>query len=312
MEESNHLRLNHGLNSLYPFSKGSVVTLGNFDGVHLGHQQVIKQLVKAAHARHLPSVLLTFEPSPKEFLSLQAPARLTSIREKITHLQTTQLEHMVYLQFNESLSKLPAEQFIEEILVSRLNVQCILVGRDFRFGYQRQGDITLLKQVGRRKGFEVILIDDVVIEGTRVSSTAIRSALKIGDFSLAKTMLGRSYTILGRVAQGDQRGRQIGFPTANIPLKRLISPLHGVYAVRVYGITSQGLPAVANVGQRPTVNGNKFLLEAHIFDFQANIYGQHLCVEFLKKIRDEERFASFDLLRQQIMRDAEQAKEFFK
>jgi riboflavin kinase/FMN adenylyltransferase len=306
------MRLNRGLNNLPSFPKGSVVTVGNFDGVHLGHQQVIKQLITLAKARLLPSVLLTFEPLPKEFLYTQAPARLTSLREKINYLQKTQLEHMVYLRFNNLLSKLPAEQFIEEILQRRLNVQCLLVGRDFRFGYQRQGDIKLLQQVGQTQGFDVVSVDEVGFEGNRVSSTAIRFALKTGDFSLAKAMLGRPYTILGRVAYGNQRGRAIGFPTANIPLKRLVSPLHGVYAVMVHGITEQGLPAVANIGHRPTINGNTFLLEVHILDFQANIYGRHLCVEFLKKIRDEERFASFDLLRQQIMRDTEQAKEFFQ
>ncbi len=308
------LKLIRGLINMPKNFPGCVATIGNFDGVHLGHQAVIERLLEKSAELHLPSVLITFEPQPNEFFIHDdtAPARLMRLREKLLALQTLGVDYVLCLRFDTALAELTAEQFTQTILVEKLRVAHVLVGDDFRFGQQRTGDITQLKQLGQRWGFTADSIDTYVLNMQRVSSSYVRHALQHGELALAHTLLGRRYGITGRVAQGHQRGRMIGFPTANVFLHRKKVPINGVYAVTVRNLSERPLYGVANVGTRPTVDGTYSLLEVHIFDFDQNIYGAHIYTEFMYKLRDERRFESFELLRQQILQDAEQAKDYFK
>lgn len=298
-----HLRTDH---------RGNVVTIGNFDGVHLGHQYLLRKLSEVAVEFNVPSLVITFEPYPREFLTpREAPARLTTLREKLTQFKKFSPARILCLRFDAQFANLSAEDFIETILVSGLGTRHLIVGEDFRFGHQRRGDVTMLQDIGRQRGFTVSTLTKISDEGTPISSTRIRTALKLADFSAAATLLGRPYSINSRVIMGDQRGRTIGFPTLNLPMHRLVSPLHGVYAVKVRGFQGRILTGVANVGIRPTVGGEHFLLEVHVFDFNENAYGCHLEVEFIEKIRDERKFDSFALLREQIDNDAEAARQVF-
>lgn len=300
----------HSLKNLNAFPNGSVVTLGNFDGVHRGHQVILEKLAACAKQRNLPSVLITFEPQPKEYFNPEtAPARLTSLREKVLWLQQFSLQNLLCLRFNEQLANLSAEDFISKILLEKLRVRQLLVGDDFRFGYQRKGDIALLEKYAAENHFIVSVVPKLEYGSDVVSSTRIRAALKNADLTEAAELLGRPYSISGRVVAGDKRGRQLGFPTANIRLQRLVSPVHGVYAVRVKGYNNRVLYGVANIGSRPTIAGKQFLLETHIFDFNADLYGQHLEIELLQKIRAEKKFTSLDELKAQIIEDATKAKD---
>lgn len=302
-----------GLHNLRAEHRGCVATIGNFDGVHLGHRAVFRNLRERAAAFGLPTTVVTFEPQPQEFFAPDAaPARLTRMREKLQALKDAGIDRVVLLEFGRKLASMSARQFVQQLLVEGLDVRFLYVGDDFRFGHGRVGDINLLRQVGEAHGFEVANMNTFMDGEARVSSTRIREALAQGNLDLAERNLGRPYQICGRVAHGDARGRTIGFPTANIDLHRKVSPVHGVFAVMVHGLAEGSLPGVANIGNRPTVTGDsRYLLEVHLFDFSRVIYGEHVGVEFRKWLRDERRFESFDALRQQIERDAVQARAFF-
>ncbi|MAL48355.1 MULTISPECIES: bifunctional riboflavin kinase/FAD synthetase [unclassified Methylophaga] len=303
-----------GLYNLPDPAQGCVATIGNFDGVHLGHQAVLTQLAMKADMLNLPAVVITFEPQPFEyFVPEKAPARLSRFREKVEALRAYSIQKLCVLRFNRQLAEMQAETFIQKLLVEGLNVRYLVVGDDFRFGKDRQGDFALLQQVGKQQGFQVVNMHTFAIDDMRVSSTRIREALQDGDLAVAEKLLGRPYRMSGRVAHGDKRGRKMGYPTANIHLHRAKVPLNGVYAVQLYGIDEEPVNGVANIGVRPTISGSdKALLEVHLFDFKRDIYGEHVQVYFLKKLREEQKFASLEQLIEQIHIDSAQAKSFFQ
>jgi riboflavin kinase/FMN adenylyltransferase len=302
-----------GLHNLRPWHRGCVATIGSFDGVHLGHQAILRQLIQAAATHQLPSVVIVFEPQPHEFFSGEkAPARLMRLREKIQALLTSGVDRVLCVQFNDALRSLSAQQFIDQVLVQGLAVKHLVVGDDFRFGCDRKGDFSLLQDAGKAQGFSVSDTCTLLLHGERVSSTRIRSLLEQGEFVLAEELLGRAYSITGRVGYGQQLGRKLGVPTANIHLWRYRSPLHGVFAVTALLADGQGYQGVANVGVRPTVSGDKKpILEVHLFDFSAGIYGTLVEVIFHTKLRNEQKFASLDALKAQLPIDIAQAKQFF-
>ncbi len=302
-----------GLANLTSSHRGCVATIGNFDGVHRGHQALLQQVNEAAKRLNVPSVVVTFEPQPSEYFLQGKPLtpRLTRLREKFHALAHYGADKVLVLRFDAKLSALSAEEFVEKILVRGLGVKHVIVGDDFRFGKARQGDVEFLKKAGERSGFTAERLASVMIDGERVSSTRVRQALTAGDQTLAERLLGRAYTMEGRVVRGDQRGRSIGFPTANIYVQRKMTPVQGVYAVKMQGVTTDSLSGVANVGVRPTVGGTRTLLEVHLFDFNQEIYGQQVVVEFCKKLRDEKRYETLDLLKEQIAIDAKQARDYF-
>ncbi|MEW8029193.1 MAG: bifunctional riboflavin kinase/FAD synthetase [Candidatus Thiodiazotropha sp.] len=305
------MQLVRGLHNLKPDHHGCVATIGNFDGVHLGHQSVFRHLMEMGAELGLPTTVVTFEPQPREFFqAASAPARLTRMREKLQAIKETGVQRVVVLEFNKRLAAMPAESFVRELLVEGLGTHFLSVGDDFHFGRGREGDFELLRSMGKEHGFEVENMNTYKVDADRVSSTRIRELLTLGDLTGAAQCLGRPYRLCGRVAHGNKRGRTIGFPTMNINMHRLVSPLHGVYAVKMEGFGGKDLPGVANIGNRPMVEGdNRYLLEVHLFNFNREVYGEHVSVEFVQKLRDEQRFESFELLRQQIWRDAERARE---
>lgn len=306
------MQLVRGLHNLSEKHQGCALTIGNFDGVHLGHLEILKNLKKAADEQQLTSCIMSFEPLPMEYFNYDtAPARLHRIREKWCALQQAQIDYLICAKFNHQLAELSADDFIKNILLKQLNVKYLLVGDDFRFGHNRCGDFDTLLQAGKKYGFEVHNSPSHCFQNERISSTRIREALLANKLEQAEKMLGRSYQICGRVAHGDKRGRTIGFPTANIKLHRHATAVHGVYAVQVNGEKNFSANGVANIGKRPTVDGEHLQLEVYLFDFDQEIYGQQLCVEFKQKIRDEKRFDSFDELKQQIIKDSKQARNFF-
>ncbi|MFC6634560.1 bifunctional riboflavin kinase/FAD synthetase [Microbulbifer taiwanensis] len=310
-----------GLHNLRPRHRGCVATIGSFDGVHLGHRAIIAQLQQRAREQGLPSVAIIFEPQPHEFFSGEkAPARLMRFKEKVLALFEAGVDRVLCLQFNGRLRNLSAEQFVQRILVDGLGIKHLVVGDDFRFGCDRSGDYRLLQEAGARAGFTVEDTATVEVRGERVSSTRIRGALEDADFELAETLLGKPYRITGRVAPGRALGRQLGAPTANVRLHRYRSPLVGVYTVRATATDGSELATgrneidgVANVGFRPTVEGEgaQPLLEVNLFDFSGDLYGRELAVEFCHKLRDEEKFASLEILKEWIARDIENAKAWF-
>jgi len=302
-----------GLPHLPPTFSECVATIGSFDGVHLGHQAVIKQLLEQARTLSLPSLVMSFEPQPKDYFQPdQCLPRLTRLREKIQHLHTTGVDAFFLLRFNQALASLTAEAFVTQILVRGLGVRHVVIGDDFCFGKDRTGNFECLTTLGKQFGFGVSRTHSHQINGTRVSSTAIRQALGAGQLDAAAQLLGRPYSLSGRVAPGQQKGRTIGFPTANLPLLRQTPALKGVFAVEMLGLGKQALPGVANIGKRPTVTGDgQWLLEVHLFDFNQDIYGRHVHVRFLHKLREEKRFDSFQALKKQIEHDAIAARQFF-
>lgn len=303
------MELIRGIHNIKPQHNGCVLTIGNFDGVHLGHQRVLHQVAEQAKLLKLPSVVMTFEPQPMElFLKDKAPARLTRLRDKFVQLSKLDIDRLLCVNFNHHFASLDADTFIRDLLVKRLGVKFLVVGDDFCFGRERKGNFAMLKEAGQKYGFEVVSTESFCLEKFRVSSTAIRESLSENDLTATSEMLGRDYSISGRVSHGRKLGRTIGFPTANIPLKRCVSPVSGVYVVEAYGLGEQPIGGVANIGQRPTVNGVRQQLEVHLFDFQGNLYGKQLEVALLHKLRDEKKFESFDALKQQIELDAEAAR----
>ncbi|PIJ50289.1 riboflavin biosynthesis protein RibF [Erwinia sp. OLTSP20] len=301
-----------GIHNLKEQHRGCVLTIGNFDGVHRGHQALLARLCEEGQKRQLPVMVMLFEPQPMELFSPQnAPARLTRLREKVRYLAQAGVDTVLCLRFDRRFAAHSADSFITDLLVSKLGVRFLAVGDDFRFGAGRAGDFALLQQAGSRYGFDVISTHTFCENGVRISSTAVRQALADDKLDLAASLLGRPFSLSGRVVHGDALGRTIGFPTANIPLRRPVSPVQGVYAVEVYGLGDKPVPAVANIGTRPTVGGVRQQLEVHLFDVEMNLYGRHIEVVLKQKIRNEQRFESFGALKQQIAKDAVTARQFF-
>ena len=297
----------------HPVPSPVVLAIGNFDGVHLGHVAILRRLAEVAAQRQLVPTVLSFEPHPREFFSPDsAPARLTTLREKLELLAECGVSQSMICPFNARFASLSADEFVEQVLVGALRVGHLIVGDDFRFGRGRVGDFSALEAHGRRHGFPVEAMDSVMVDGERVSSSGVRRALAAGDMMRAARLLGRSYVIDGQVAHGDKIGRQLGFATANIRIRHNPLPMTGVFAVEVGGLGEKPLAGVANLGIRPTLNGTRPLLEVHLFDFDREIYGAHISVRFVHKLRDEQRFSNFDALRAQIAADAMAARAFFK
>jgi riboflavin kinase/FMN adenylyltransferase len=292
---------------------GCVATIGAFDGVHLGHQAVLRQLIAKGREMGLPSTVVLFEPLPREYFSPNdAPARLMSFREKFIALRDMGIDRVLRIRFTAAFRDMTANEFIRKLFVDGLGVKYVVVGDDLRFGRNRSGDFDLLRRVGMVHGFEVVDTQTLQVSEERVSSTRVREVLAESDFSLAERLLGRPYSIAGRVIVGQQLGRTIGAPTANMELHRLRSPLSGVFAVEVHGADEVMRPGVANVGVRPTIGDlSKAILEVHLLNFNKNIYGRNLRVVFRKKLRNEVKFDGLDALKAQIGRDVEQARHYF-
>ena len=288
------------------------LTVGNFDGLHRGHQAMLQRLIEGARARGLQSCVLTFEPHPREFFGAQAaPTRLTSLREKLELLAARGVARTHVQRFDRVFASLAPEAFVEQVLVKRLRARWLLIGEDFRFGAKRAGDVRLLAQLGGRNGYEVEILPAVARSGVRVSSSAVRAALAAGNLDAAEGLLGRPYSISGRVVHGRKLGRELGFATANVQLKHNRPPLSGIFAVRVHGVGTSSRPAVASLGVRPTITASgRAVLEVHLFDFSADLYGAHMRVEFLHKIRDEAKYSDLATLKAQIERDCEAARTF--
>jgi len=305
------MQLIRGIHNITEKTRGCVLTIGNFDGVHLGHQEVLNGLKKQAKYLSLPSTVMTFEPQPQElFNGSAAPARLSRLRDKLSLLTRYNIDRLLCIRFDDKFSSMTADEFIQQLLVNKLGVKFLVVGDDFRFGHQRAGDFDMLVQAGKKHGFAVVSTQSLKVSNARVSSTLIRQHLNAGDITQAQAMLGHPFVISGRVRHGDKKGRTIGFPTANVALDRKVSPVQGVFAVNVI-LDDKEYRGVANIGKRPTVNGLRIQLEIHLFDFQGDIYGKCLDTRVLAKIRDEKKFDSFDLLKQQIERDVIAAKAYF-
>ena len=290
-----------------------VLTIGNFDGLHRGHQALLERLTAQARRLALPAAVLTFEPHPREFFAPeQAPARLTSLREKLSLLERCGIDRVYVCRFDATLASLSATDFIERILVRGLSVRHLIIGDDFRFGSGRSGDFAMLASAGARHHFPVEAMGTVDWEGERVSSSAVRNALEAGDIDHAARLLGRPYCIAGRVVAGQQIGRQLGFPTANVQLKRKRLPLSGIFVVTLAGVSDRPLAGAASLGVRPTLGaGLKPVLEVHLLDFDRAIYGAHVTVNFLRKLRDEAKYDSLDTLREQIARDVFDTRTYF-
>jgi len=293
--------------------RGCVVTIGTFDGIHLGHRALLSRLCKHAARLSRPAMVLTFEPTPREYLMPERPpARLTSWRERWHILGGCGIDYMCVLRFDERLRNLTGPDFAE-LLATQLHSHLVVVGHDFRFGRKGEATAAALAASGQALGFEVDVVPPVLLGAERISSSGVREALSRGDFELARSWLGRPYSMTGRVVRGNQLGRKLGFPTANLRTGRRRVPVAGIFAVRVHGVAASPLPGVASMGTRPTVaGGGEMLLEAHLFDFAADLYGREIEVEFVSKLRDEERFADLDALVVQMNKDAADARRILQ
>ncbi|MFV9669107.1 bifunctional riboflavin kinase/FAD synthetase [Pantoea sp. ARC607] len=301
-----------GIHNLNEQHRGCVLTIGNFDGVHRGHQALISRLCEEGRRLNLPVVVMVFEPQPLElFAGDKAPARLTRLRDKLRYMAEAGVDSVLCVRFDRRFAALSAQRFISDLLVEKLDVKYLAVGDDFRFGAGRQGDFPLLQKAGAEYGFDVVSTETFCDGGKRISSTAVRQALAADDLALAQSLLGHPFTISGRVVHGDALGRTLGFPTANLPLRRSVSPVKGVYAVEVRGLTPEPLPGVANIGTRPTVKGLRQQLEVHLLDINMDLYGRHIDVVLKQKIRNEQRFASLEALKEQIADDVVTARHYF-
>ncbi len=302
------------LRGLYsPDHQPVALTIGNFDGLHLGHQALLNVLRAAAKQGRLQTAAMIFEPHPREFFSpQQAPARLTSLREKLELFCAAGIDRVHVCRFDTRFAQMRAEDFIG-VLHGKLHAEYVLIGDDFRFGSGRAGDFALMEKVGSTHGLKVQAVDTVSKDGVRISSTAVRAALMAGQLGEVKSYLGRHYSISGRVVHGDGMGRKIGFPTANIQLKHNLPPLSGIFVVQVHAEDLGVLQGVASLGVRPTLKHDaKPVLEVHLFEFEQQIYGRHLRVEFLQKLRDEEKYPDLETLTRQIVLDVENAKKWFE
>ena len=309
------MRLLRGLHNPSLTEAKCVATIGNFDGVHIGHQAIIRQTVAKAEKLGVPSVVIIFEPQPLEFFQgNKAPARLMRFREKFQALSSFGLDYVFCLKFDTKLSQLSAESFVERVLVSHLKICHLVIGDDFRFGGDRKGDFALLKTLGLVKGFSVENTPTLVEPNDneeRVSSTFVRKLLAEAKFKAAQSLLGQAYCITGRVIHGQKLGRKLGFPTANIALHRLNVAFTGVYAVKVFLQNEQEVHGVANMGVKPTVGNFSPSLEVYLLDFNASIYGERLKVKFCKKLRNEQRFEGVTALKEQINKDVNDARNYF-
>ncbi|MCL1141464.1 bifunctional riboflavin kinase/FAD synthetase [Shewanella gaetbuli] len=307
------MELIRGIHNILPSHNGCVLTIGNFDGVHRGHAEVIRNLVNKAHHFQLPAMVMTFEPQPQEmFKGENAPARLSLLRDKIALLDELEIDQLLCVNFTPSFASQPAQAFIEDLLVNKLGVKYLVVGDDFCFGKGREGNFNSLVAAGKQYGFTVVSTQSFLVGSQRVSSTLIREQLQLGNLEQARRMLGHPFMLSGKVAHGQKIGRTIGFPTANIALKRKVVPVRGVFAVRLFTYDSEEeYQGVANVGFRPTVQGQVCQLEVHLFDFDGDLYGKRVDVELVAKIRDEQPFESLDALKKQILNDANEAKALF-
>lgn len=305
------MKIIRGIDNLNNQFTQCVLTLGNFDGVHLGHQQLINHLIKQSKKLNLPTVVMLFEPQPLEFFCKQnAPARLTSFKEKVELIKNLGIDYIIAVPFTQTFANMLAPDFIQDWLINKLQAKYIVIGDDFRFGRERKGDINLLQQYTHNNQFVVESMPTFVWNDLRISSTAVREALFNSDFKLAHCLLGRNYAIEGKVVHGNALARQLGFPTANIHLNRKKPALQGVYFVKVKNCCSnQHYHGIANIGIRPTIEGKKAILEVNLFDFSGDIYGQYLDVIFVHKLRDEKKFDSLTDLKQQIAQDVCTAKQ---
>jgi riboflavin kinase/FMN adenylyltransferase len=284
------------------------VTIGTYDGIHLGHQALLARVRHRATRLGTAAVLLTFEPTPREYLAPRdPPARLTSLRERWRILEPLGLDYLWLLRFGEALRNLCAEDFAQ-LLARELAPDVVVVGHDFRFARRGEATAPILVEAGRRLGFEVDVLPAITLDGERISSSGVRAALAGGDFERARRWLGRPWSMRGRVQPGQRLGAQLGFPTANVPLERRRAPVAGIFAVQVHGVAGAARAGVASLGTRPTIGGTEALLEAHVFDFDGDLYGREIEVEFVARLRDEERFATLDALTAQMHRDAADAR----
>lgn len=303
------MRLIRGLHNLRAGHRGGVATIGNFDGVHRGHQAIIADAAREARAGSRPLTVIAFEPTPREFFAPDtAPARLTRFAEKAAQLAQTDADQFLSLRFSRELAELSPPDFVQQVLVQGLAVTRVMVGDDFRFGKDRAGDFGLLCDLGERHGFSVGRMATFALDGERVSSSAVREALAVGNLQRARVLLGRPYSMCGRVVRGEQLGRQLGYPTANIEPRRGRTAVHGIFAVRVESPGIGRQDGVASLGTRPTVAGDHELLEVHLFDFDRDLYGAPMKVEFLAKLRDEARFDTLDALVAQMREDERAAR----
>ncbi|HVL00743.1 MAG TPA: bifunctional riboflavin kinase/FAD synthetase [Dongiaceae bacterium] len=306
------MELIRGVHNLRPRHRGCVATIGNFDGVHAGHRAIVAQLLQRARAMGLPSVVMVFEPQPREFFAPElAPARLTTFREKYEALASLGVDRVLCVRFDHRISAQSAREFCDNILLNGLGIRHLVVGDDFRFGHDRSGDFAFLQTVGAEAGFSVEHTCTFELAGERVSSTRVRDCLERSDFDLAAALLGQPFFMSGRVMHGQKLGRQLGVPTANLLPKRIRTPIRGVFAVEVAGL-GELKRGVANLGTRPTVNGERVRLEVHLLDFDQDIYGRHMRVIFRHKIRDEKKFDGLGALKAGIRQDIETARAFFR
>jgi riboflavin kinase/FMN adenylyltransferase len=307
------MRLIRGLHNLCPRHHGSVVTVGNFDGVHLGHQAIIAQVVEKARETNSLATVMLFEPQPVEFFTPeQAPVRIMPLRDKFLALATCGIDQLLCVRFDAVFSSLSAQDFVDHILVDGLGTRHLVVGDDFHFGAGREGNFVFLQQAGEKANFSVSDTPSMMFDGERVSSTRIRAALQQQDFALASRLLGRPYCITGRVRYGDQLGRTLDCPTANLALSMLHAPVAGIYVVRVSGAGLENWPGVASCGTRPTVNGQDNRLEVHLLDYSGNLYGKHLNIEMVRFLRPEQHFDGLASLKAAIDDDIRQARLFFQ
>lgn len=306
------MRLARSIDS-FPFdlvARGSVATIGSYDGLHLGHQKLLNDVLDHARKKAIPSIVMSFEPTPKEFFAQEKPpARLMRFREKFEALSAYGVDVFFCPRFDEAMRSIAADTFIRRILIHAMNVDHLVIGDDFRFAQDRAGHLKTLQRAGAALGFTVDEVPSVVVDGERVSSSVIRNALWQGELQHARRLLGKDYRMSGRVIEGDRMGRKLGYPTANVNLNRLQSAVMGIFAVRVRGGDWGPLDAVASVGTRPTFAGTKPLLEVHIFDFDSDIYGEYIHVDFIARLRSEEKFDDVKDLVEQMHRDSALARE---
>ncbi len=288
---------------------GCVLTIGNFDGIHRGHQKIIKALVAKANTLGVPSIVISFSVPPESFFG-RPKARLSSFRDKHLFLESLGVEKHLLIRFNKDFSQMSAQTFVEDVLLAKLKMRCCFIGDDFRFGKDRQGDYSMLENMAKTSDFVAQKVNRVTVNGKRVSSSEIRELLRQGEFSMAEELLGRPFAIKGRIMHGEKRGRTIGFPTINISIGRKLSPVLGVFAVLIE-LNKKTYHGVCNVGKRPTIGGEKILLEVNIFDFDKNVYGEHAKVLFRHRIREEMKFESVQQLQSQIASDADIARRYF-
>lgn len=303
------MKIVRGLTNARPSDRGCVLAIGNFDGMHLGHEAIVEQLAARGREHGLPTAVLTFEPNPREFFDpARAPARLMRLRDKAARLAELGVDRLVLLKFDDRLRSWDGPSFVERVLVEGLGARHVVIGNAFRFGKGRTGTVDLLRDLGASHGFEVDEVAAVEVAGERVSSTRIRAALAAGDLDQARLLLGRDYRMTGRVMEGRKLGRTLGYATANLRLHRKVTPVSGVFAVRVEGAVDGAWPGVASVGTRPTLGGGEVLLEVHLFDWRGDLYGRYLGVDFVSKLREESKFENLDALVTQMHDDARAAR----